>query len=117
MRTSVSGLQNNPIPDLPRELPQGIPGPYNPEINIGSVTEAMFSGTSNIVLLAASKQQGCSEPQPVSFAQNLQTQLFTFGYTNVGNGYTVTVPNGVTVVNVQDGYQLSGNTLLKNVSD
>ncbi len=114
LRTTVSGLQDNPVPDLPRELPQGIPGPYNPEINVGTVTEAMFSGTGGFVVLANSKQLGCSEPQFGPIPQNLPTQQFAFGYSNTGNGYIVTVQAGVTITNTNQGYGLSGSTLTRD---
>jgi len=114
LRTTVSGLQDNPIPDLPRLMPEGIPGPYNPEINLGTISDSFFSGTGGFVVLANSKQIGCSEPTFGQIPQNLQTQQFSFGYSNTGNGYTITVPAGVTITNTNQGYGLSGSTLTRN---
>ncbi len=122
LQTKVTGLGPNPQIELPKPLPENLPGAFTPELNLGTVTEQMFTGSiSTVQLLTVESDPGCSSslqydasPQSPSTAGS---SIYRFSYTkDASNRYRVIVPPGVTVdapFKVGNGNVLTDNANLE----
>ncbi len=117
VQTKVSGLAA-PVPELAVPLPENIPGPFTPTLNLGTVRPELFTGAITTLLLTpGSAQEGCSQPELVSGTEaQVPAQSLNFNYQLSGGNYIVTIPPGVEV-NAPYSIRTADRHLLKSGSE
>jgi hypothetical protein len=100
LKVTTNGLGARDLSE-PKSLAKNLPGPYGIEINLGSVTEDLFSGASNSLTLTSDSDSGCS--RNIQYKGNRPTgqvteRTYAFTYTKSGTGYVINMPSGVTAV-------------------
>jgi len=112
LKVTSSGLGARDLPDLPKTLAKNLPGAYGVDINLGSVTEDLFSGATNTLTRTTDSAPGCSNQ--VDYNGNYPTEQITtttyqFGFSMQNGMYTINVPDRVTAV----GYKKDGGSLVE----
>ena len=127
MKVSVKNFQQSSLSaplDFIRQIPQGVSGPFSPEINLGTVTKDMFSAASTNLVLASSSSTGCSHPSIVQAAVSSTSQsTASLNFQRIGpNQYKVQVPpnQGISIISPEytlDAQQFiskAGNNVLSS---
>ena len=109
LKTTVTGLSTN-IQEYPlRPLSEKITGSITPEMNLGTVTPQLFSGSTSNLELQTGSDPGCAQPQIDTFGKAINAQNYRFLYQiNSAGEYHITIDNGV---NVLLPYKIENNIL------
>ncbi|MBI2669386.1 fibronectin type III domain-containing protein [Candidatus Woesearchaeota archaeon] len=113
LKVTVNNL--GPIPqEYWRKLPENLPGAFNPEVDLGTVTPEIFTGATSIIQLTQDSDPGCSAGIEYLVTPTLPPSptIYAFTYSRDQNGlYQITLPAGVTV----DGpYSVGVGNVLKD---
>ncbi|MEK6899803.1 MAG: hypothetical protein AABX05_01640, partial [Nanoarchaeota archaeon] len=113
VKMSSSGLQQQDMQY--NQLPVGVPGSFPVEMLLGTVTPELFTGASSTIVLSGGDQTCESKLKLTDFPNTeIPTTDLSFKYQLFEDGtYTLTVPNGVSVVTAE-GYSVSNGVLVKN---
>jgi len=116
LRTTITGLGPGFEQLAPQKLPENLPGPFTPELNLGTVSESNFNvgGSSNIILDNAKSDIGCTQPMFERVVEGTLSPLdYAFTYLMQDGNYKVTLPVGANIADAS--YKIgTGNVLTRN---